>query len=107
MYFYSGICFNLGMAKKYIPLNEQEIEHITKLRKHPEVMERVSEILKICDDDSPGEIKKADEVEALLIQEIRKLGNTTMKEWAKESEVRTGREHQERNPGSYCGKKKS
>jgi hypothetical protein len=94
------------MAKKQIPLSEKEIEHITKLRKHPEIMERVAAILEICDGPE-GEIKSADEVESLLIEEMRKLGSTTMGQWAKESEGRSGAEHQQKNPGSYCGKKNS
>lgn len=93
------------MAKKKLPLSEKEIEHITKLRKHPEMMERVAAILEICDGPE-GEIKSADEVEALLIEEMRKLGRTSMGQWAKESEGRSGAEHQKNNPGSYCGKKR-
>lgn len=52
-----------------------------------------------------GEIKSADEVEALLIAEVRKLGNVSMGQWAKETEARAGAQHQKKNPGSYCGKK--
>jgi hypothetical protein len=95
------------MSKKQIPVNEEKIEHIIrKLRKHPEMMERMEAILEICDGPE-GEIKRADEVEGLLIEEIRKLGNTSLRQWAQESERRSGEEHQQKNPGSYCGKKKS
>jgi hypothetical protein len=92
------------MAKKQIPFTEEEIEHITKLRKRPELLERFAAILEISDGED-GEIKSADEVEALLIEEVRKLGNASMGQWAKETEARAGAQHQKKNPGSYCGKK--
>jgi hypothetical protein len=92
------------MTKKQNPLTEEEIKHITKLRKRPDMMERFASILEICDGEE-GEIKMADEVEALLIQEVRKLGNTSMGQWAKEAEARSGMEYQKKNPGSYSGKK--
>lgn len=92
------------MANKSIQLSPQEIAHINKLRKHPEMMERLAAILELCD-SSDGKIKRADEVEELLIEEIRKLGNVSMEQWAKEAEARAGIEHQKKSPGSYCGKK--
>lgn len=94
----------IGMAKKPIQLSEEEIRHIEKLRKHPELKDRITAILEISD-GKQGELRSADEVEDLLIEEIRKLGNTSMKEWAKGAEARVGQEHQEKNPGSYSGKK--
>jgi hypothetical protein len=37
-------------------------------------------------------LKTADEVEELLIQEVRKLGNATMREWATQAEERVSNE---------------
>jgi hypothetical protein len=37
-------------------------------------------------------LKTADEVEELLIQEMRRLGNTTMNQWAVGAEERVSRE---------------
>lgn len=92
------------MQKNQIPLTEEELKHITKLRKRPDLLKRFASILEISDGEE-GEIKSADEVEALLIEEVRRLGNASMEGWAKEAEARAGREHQKKNPGSYCGKK--
>jgi hypothetical protein len=97
--------FKLGMAKKQILFTEEEIAHITKLRKHPELLERFAAILEISDGEGE-EIRSADEVEALLIEAVRKLGNASMGQWAKEAEFRAGVAHQKQNPGSYCGKKR-
>jgi len=68
---------SIGMQKKQIVLTEEELEHITKLRKRPDLLERFASILEISDGEE-GEIKSADEVEALLIEEVRKLGNASM-----------------------------
>jgi len=92
------------MAKKHIPITAEENEFITKLRKHPALFERFAAIMEISD-GGEGEIKSADEVEALLIQEVRKLGSTSMEQWAREAEARAGAAHQKKHPGSYCGKK--
>ena len=62
-------------------LNAQEFDLIEKLRRQPKIMERVQKILEISQ-SSAGPLKTADEVEELLIQEMRRLGNATMNEWA-------------------------
>lgn len=92
------------MAIKLTALTETERKHITQLRKRPDLLKRFASILEISDGEE-GEIRTADEVEALLIEEVRKLGNESMGQWAKEVETRSGAEHQKKNPGSYCGKK--
>lgn len=92
------------MAKKMVGLSEEEIKHIEKLRKRPDLQERIAAILEISDGEE-GDLRSADEVEMLLIEEIRKLGNASMEGWAKEAEARVGAQHREKNPGSYCGKK--
>lgn len=51
------------------------------LRRHPEMMERVQSILEIASNES-GPLKSADEVEALGIEEMRRLGHSTMSQWA-------------------------
>ena len=104
VYFCPWKCCKLGMAKKQIPLSEKEKALIGKLREHPRLFDRFASILEISDGEG-GAIKSADEVEGLLIEEVRKLGKTSMEQWAKESEARSGREQREKTPGSYCGKK--
>jgi hypothetical protein len=91
------------MQKKQIPLTEEEHKHITNLRKRPDLLGRFAAILEISDGEE-GEIQSEDEVEALLIEEVRRLGNASMGQWAKEAEARAGGEDQKKNPGSYCGK---
>ena len=69
-------------------LNEKErLERLTeKLRRHPHLMERFEAIMELTQSES-GPIRKADEVEELLVQEMRKLGNRAMQEWAAGAEA--------------------
>jgi hypothetical protein len=45
------------------------------------MLDRVQSILEIAE-NREGPLKTADEVEELLVQEMRKLGNTAMRDWA-------------------------
>ena len=49
----------------------------------------------------------ADEVDALLVEEIRRLGKTTMESWAGEAEQKPARDFKQQNPGSRYGKKRT
>src|SRR5947208_7171456 len=68
-------------------LSPQEEQLIERLREHPELMERFRTILEITA-SADGPLKRADEVEGLLIEEMRRLGNTTMGSWAARAERR-------------------
>lgn len=88
-----------------IGLNPQEIKLIDQLRQQPRIMERVQRILEIAQ-SSEGPWKTADQVEELLIQEMRQLGNTTMNEWATQAQERVSQELQTENPAVRKRKKK-
>ncbi len=87
------------------PLTSQEIQLIEQLRQNPEMMARFQSILDIAH-NAEGPLKTADEVEELLIQEIRRLGNTTMNQWASQAEGRVGTELKEQDPTLRSRKKK-
>jgi hypothetical protein len=78
-------------------LSGQESELINRLRRHPEIMERVQKILEIAE-DTGGPLKTADQIEELLIEEMRRLGGATLQEWATEAEERVGRELKAQDP---------
>ncbi len=71
--------------------SQSEVQLIEQLRQHPEMMARVQSILELTRNAS-GPLKSADEVEGLLIQEMRQLGNTSMAEWASQAEERVSNE---------------
>lgn len=72
-------------------ISAQESRLVEKLREHPEILARVQSILEIAGSQD-GPLKTADEVEELLIEEMRRLGNVTMKEWATQAEERVSNE---------------
>jgi uncharacterized protein with PhoU and TrkA domain len=79
------------MKSKKRELNQQESELIEQLRRHPEIMRRVQSILEIAQ-TGEGPLKTADQIEELLVQEMRRLGNATMREWATGAEERVSTE---------------
>ena len=86
-------------------LNAAELQLIEQLRQHPELFERVRSILEITA-SAEGTIKKADEIEALLIEEMRRLGHTTMETWAGKVEQTPGAEFKQKNASAGVRKKK-
>jgi len=92
-------------SKEKQALNQEEMELIEQLRRHPKMMERFQQILQIAVNQD-GPMKKADEVEELLIQEMRQLGHASMTEWAVQGEQRTTQELKEKDRSVRSRKKK-
>jgi hypothetical protein len=93
------------MTKKNRPLSKQEEHFLQRLRDHPEMMERFSSILELAA-SKEGPVKSADEVEALLVEEVRRLGRTTMGDWALHAERRLGEELAKQDATASVRKKK-
>jgi len=93
------------MTKKNSPLSAQEQQLIQRLRKHPELRERFESILEISA-NTDGPIKSADEVEGILIEQMRRLGNTTMRDWAAGAEKRLGDQLKQKDASAGVHKKK-
>ena len=74
-------------------LSAQETLLIQQLRQQPELLIRLQSILDLAH-AATGPLKTADEVEALLIQELRQLGRTTLHQWATQAEARVSAELQ-------------
>ena len=72
-------------------LTQEETRLIEQLRQHPEIMDRVQSILAIAR-NAEGPLKTADEVEELVIQEMRRLGHVTLSQWAIGAEERVSTE---------------
>jgi hypothetical protein len=86
-------------------LSQQESHLVKQLRKHPQLMERVQKILEIAE-TGEGPLKSADQVEELLIEEVRKLGSATMHEWAAQAEERVSVDLKNQDPTVLSRKKK-
>jgi hypothetical protein len=68
-------------------LTTEEAKLIEGPRQRPDMMERVQSILAIAHNQD-GPLKTADEVEAMLIEKMRRLGHSTMSQWATGAEER-------------------
>ena len=86
-------------------LTQPETRLIEQLRQHPEMMVRVQSIMEIAR-NADGPLKTADEVEELLIQEMRQLGKVTLSQWAIQAEERVSTELQSQDPTVRSRKKK-
>jgi hypothetical protein len=98
----------VGTKKKYsepAKLTTQELQRIERLREHPELMERFQSIPEISA-NAPGPVKSPDEVEGLLSEEMRRLGNTTMGSWATSAEKRLAKQLVQQD-ASVCVRKKN
>jgi hypothetical protein len=88
----------------------QYSQHETKLmeqfRQHPEIMARVQSILEIANNQE-GPLKTADEVEELLIEEMRRLGGATLHHWANQAEEGVSTELKRQDPTVRSRKKKT
>jgi len=85
--------------------SQPETRLIEQLRQHPEMMVRVQSIMEIAR-NADGPLKTADEVEELLIQEMRQLGNVTLSQWAIQAEERVSTELKSQDPTVRSRKKK-
>ena len=86
-------------------LTEAELQLIERLRQHPELAERFGSILEITA-TAEGPLKRADDIEELLIEELRRLGNATMASWASRAEQTLGEQLQQRDGSAAVRKKK-
>lgn len=86
------------------PFSPKEAPLIEQLREHPDLMERLQTILQISS-NAEGPIQSADEVEGLLIEEVRRLGNPTLGSWAARAEERLAQQFKEEPPSARTRKK--
>lgn len=68
-----------------------EQQFLERLRQHPELLSRIESILELAHNND-GPLQTADQVEELLIQELRQLGNVSMNQWAQRAETRVSNE---------------
>ena len=52
-----------------------------KLRRHPELTERLEAIVELTETQE-GKLRTADEIEGMLVEEVRRIGSVAMRDWA-------------------------
>src|ERR1700679_2638365 len=86
-------------------LTVQERQLIERLRAHPELLERFQSILAITA-QAAGPVKQADEVEGLLVEEMRRLGQSSMASWPSRAEGALAEQLKKKEPTARLRKKK-
>jgi hypothetical protein len=88
-------------------LRKQRIEKLNEqLREHPELLAQFESILAIATETGPdGHFRTADEVEALTIEALRKLGQQTMEQWAQAAQERAVEDCRKEHPTARIKKK--
>ncbi len=77
-----------------------------QLKERPELFTQFESILGIAADGGPdAPFRTADEVEALVVDAMRKLGNQTMHQWAHEAQARAVEDCKKEHPGARLKKK--
>jgi hypothetical protein len=92
--------------KKQESLTAQEAHLIQQLRQNPKMMARMQTILDLAD-NADGPLKTADEIEEVLVEEMRRLGNETLHHWASKAEERVAKTFREEHPQARSRKKKA
>lgn len=108
MYKFSHLLNKMGMLnKKSGPhsFTDEEKQLIEQLREQPQLLARFQSILGITRNEGSA-LKTADEVEGLLIEEMRRLGHAGMSQWAGRAEDRIGQEFKRQEPKAQSRKKK-
>jgi hypothetical protein len=96
------------MDSKKDTTQKQKLEHLVAgLADKPELTQRLLSIVKLADEPTQtGRIRSADEVECLLIEEVRKLGNETLASWAQGVDWKLGEELKGQEAGAQMREKK-
>jgi hypothetical protein len=92
------------MQKKTIT-EQKDQRLLERLNRRPDLKERIEAILALAEEGEEGELRSADEIEALLVEEIRRLGSQTMQEWAEGAHAKVSAEMKQKK-GCRVGKKK-
>lgn len=86
-------------------LSASELQLIEQLRRYPELFERFRGILEITT-SAERTVQQADEVEALLIEAIRRLGHSSMESWAARAEQTLADQLRQKDASARVRKKK-
>jgi hypothetical protein len=88
------------------PLPPEDERLLSRLNKHPQLRGRVERLVEIVE-DAGGNLRKADEAERRVIEEVRRLGQEVLEGWA-DGQVAKRADALERTPGVWReGKKNS
>lgn len=89
------------------PLTAEQRLLLEGLESHPKLMSRFLSILSLAEEpDVNGTVRSADEVEAILIDQVRKLGQESMESWASKVDAMLGEQSRQEDPSVQLREKK-
>lgn len=96
------------MSSKVTTTNARVLSSIHDgLVNNPELASRIASIIELSNEpDENGKIRSADEVESLLIEEVRKLGNESLSRWAAGADRKLGKDLKQADPTVQMREKK-
>lgn len=81
---FSALCLNCGAHERALqfsePLPPRETRLLTALRSHPELMERIHELVELVGEES-GQLD-VHQMEDLIVERIRSIGHHSLRDWA-------------------------
>jgi hypothetical protein len=80
---------------------------VKQLAEYPYLKERLEAILEIVEQEGSGACQTADEAELALIEEMRRLGQGALTEWARKGQAKAVEQVRAEHPGSRRHSKKN
>lgn len=85
---------------------EEDLEMLARIKAHPGLKDRIEAILDIAENKS-GALITADQAEEKAIEEVRKLGQALLKEWAIQQHEKAIETARQTHPNAKRHEKKS
>ena len=77
------------------------------LESHPKLMSRFLSILSLAEEpDENGRIRSVDEIESMLIEQVRQLGQESLESWASKVDAIVGEQSKQEDPSVKLREKK-
>jgi hypothetical protein len=86
------------------PLPPEDEQLLARLNKHPQLRGRIERLVDLVE-DAGDDLRKADEAERRVIEEVRRLGQDLLERWA-DGQVAKRADELERTPGVWREGKK-
>lgn len=96
-----------GQCDESAPVSRRRLKTLLgRLEKHPRLLAQIEAIAAIADAGGGAQMRTADEVEALLVEATRKLGNQTLTHWAEAAQEHAVGDCKKEHPGARLKKKR-
>ena len=82
------------------PLPPEDERLLARLKKHPQLRGRIERLVDLVEDVG-DDLRKADEAERRVIEEVRRLGQEVLEGWADGQVTKNGREALDRTSGVW------